>query len=46
MEDVTGLAPPTLGAPHVPLAHHAEGEVTEGGEVSAGTNCTLVGDEW
>ena len=46
VEDVPGLAPPTLGAPHVPLAHHTKSEVTEGGEVTTSTNCSLIRNEW
>ena len=46
VQDVLSQAPPTLRAPHVPLAHHTEGEVAQGGEVSTGTDRTLVGNEW
>ena len=45
VKDVLSLAPPTLGAPHVPLPHHSEGKMAEGGQVPTRTNGTLVRDE-
>ena len=43
LEDVLGLAPPRRRRPHLPLAHEAEGEVGEGGEVAAGPDGALLG---
>lgn len=44
LQDVSSPAPSCGGAPHEAFPHHAQGQVTEGGQVTTGTHCALQWD--